>query len=59
MKHGDGDEACNATPTTTAIIGPAGGQLVIAGYGTVTFPAGAFDMDQRVVLSVTSNPEID
>lgn len=57
MKHGDKDGACNVVPTTAAIIGPAGGRLAISGYGAVAFPAGAFETDQRVVLSVTSNPE--
>lgn len=51
--------ASTDTPTIAAIIGPAGGRLAIAGYGAVTFPAGAFDTDQRVVLSVTSDPATD
>jgi len=57
MKHGDKDGACNVTPTTSAIIGPSGGQLAISGYGTVTFSAGAFPDAQRVELAVTSLAE--
>lgn len=51
--------ATSDMPRASAIIGPGGGQVSIPGFGTVTFPAGAFDTEQRVELAVTADPITD
>jgi len=44
------------SPKAVATITPQGGSVVLPGYGSVTFPAGAFAQDQVVELAVTSDP---
>lgn len=51
--------ATSSVPRASAIIGPAGGGVSISGFGSVTFPIGAFDSDHLVELSVTSDPITD
>ena len=42
----------------TATITPSGGELTLSGYGTATFPSGAFAINQQVKLALSSDASI-
>ncbi len=56
LLHGDTIGHCRV-PRASAIIGPNGGQLSIAGFGSVEFSAGTFSNYQPVELAVTASDE--
>ncbi len=45
--------------TSTAVIGPQGGTIQIAGVASVTFPAGAFAKPVRIELVTTGTPQTE
>jgi len=44
--------------TVTAKIPPLGDKVILDGYATIEFPAGAFDGTQDVRMSITASPSI-
>lgn len=44
--------------TVTVAVPAIGGAVDLKGYALVVFPAGSFDADQKVTLSVTTSPSV-
>jgi hypothetical protein len=44
--------------TVTATVPPIGGAVSLKGYALAVFPAGSFDADQKVTISVTTSPSV-
>ena len=52
-----GSASGGSQASATALIAPAGGVVELEGFGSVEFPAGAFESARRVTLTATSSPE--
>lgn len=47
----------SAATTATETISPNGGSITLPGYGTITFPGGAFPAPQAVTVTMTADPD--